>query len=388
MSTNPYLFELLDGVRMPTTEEVRGALAEIQDEEAMNPASLRSDYFTTTESFSDEIEMFVEDNRQTGGMTYIHTFGSEPRSFTQRGGAAHKVKWSGMYFMEFSTIGHDQLLKLAQLSNRQKRVQITEQVAKSLRAMELRSRRRENWIAAQLLTKGKIVVTPDMHDNPERASYTLDYRVKNPVITLDTEDKWNHKDAAGDYTADVVDFALSLKEQRADADLPLPRKWIMNSKTLLELQRNDVIYKKYWQRLLMGHNGRMEVRDIIADPRLLGGQFLGAFKQLTGIDIEVRDDTVNHRDGTNEKLIPDGHVTILYGEGDIIGEFTYLAHLYGNDGKLGLGTGPFVFTNITDAVTNPSYTIYKGFNAMPILTPEDYDSNFEYNRIQTMQVLV
>lgn len=388
MSPNPYLFELLDGFRFPTTEELRGALAEIQDEEALNPASIRNDYFTTNTSTSDEIEMFVEDNRLTGGMTYFHTFGSEPRGFTERGGAAQKVKWSGVHFMEFDTVGHDEILKLSQLTDRQKRVVLTERFAKALRAMEMRSRRRENWICAQILTKGKLVVTPQDQDNPERVAYTLDYRVKDPVITLTAEDKWNHKDAGGAYTADVVDFALNLQEQRGDADLSLATKYIMNSKTYRELQKNDVIYKKYWQRLVMGHEGRMESRDIITDYRLLGDQFAGVFKQLTGITIEVRDDSVKDRNGVVSKLIPDGHVTILFGEGDTIGEFTYLAHLYGEaGGKPALGTGPFLFSDAQTNVANPSFTVYKGFHAMPILTPEDYDHNFEYNRIKTMQVL-
>jgi hypothetical protein len=382
-------YYILDGFRFPVTKELEGMVEDMSKSDYWGNYQLKNKYFPDNSILAHSIDMY-SNAREEAGMTYFHALASEPRLFTTKGLEVYRTTWSGAYFKEVQKWGEEEITKLGELKETVQKSKILEEVASAVALMDRRMKRRLEWLAAQVITKGTIEVTPDLSDNPERLSYTVDFRLKDPWITLLPDQKWDHKDANGNYDADIVRFFWDLTQARTENTGPynnkwsqyLPEKLLMNQYTYRILAQNKTIYSY----LLQMAPNRQDTQDFT--PFLMFNEFQATFKRFTGIDIEVYDEGYyDEKTGQFVKFIPNGHVTMFNKGPRSLGEFTYTAHAHGGGHGKGIrvGTGRFLMAEDMTHKANPYYQVVHGFHGLPRLL--DYDVDQYCYRLNFMNVL-
>lgn len=385
-------YYILDGFRFPVTKELGGMVEDMSKSDYWGNYRLKQTYFPDNAVLSHSIDMYSNSREETG-MTYFHAIASEPRMFTTKGLEIFRTTWSGAYFKEAQKWGEEEITKLGELKESVQKSKILEEVASAVALMDRRMKRRLEWLAAQVITTGKIEVTSDLTDNPERVNYSVDFRLKDPWITLLPEQKWDHKDANGNYDADIVKFFWDLTQARTENTGPynnkwsqyLPEKLLMNQYTFRILAQN----KKIYDYMLQMSPNRQDTQDFT--PFLMFNGFAETFKKFTGIEIEIYDEgyyeDVNGGLGAFKKFIPNGHVTMFNRGPRSLAEFTYTAHAHGGgDGKgIRVGTGRFLLAEDMTHKANPYYQVVHGFHGLPRLL--DYDTDHYCYRMNFINVL-
>jgi len=391
MTTTPDSFEsyyILDGFRFPVTKELQGIVEDMSKADYWGNYRLKNTYFPDNSILSHSIDMYMS-RKEERGMTYFHAIASEPRLFTTKGMEVYRTTWSGAYFKEVAKWGEEEITKLGELKENVQKSKILEEVADAIALMDRRMKRRLEWLAAQVLTTGTIRVTPDLADNPERLSYDVDFRLKDANITLLPTQKWDHKDADGNYDADIVKFFWDLIQARTENIGPgnnrwsqyLPEKLLMNQFTFRILAQN----KKIYEYLRLTAPNRQDTVDF--NPMLMFNSFIPTFKQFTGLDIEIYDEGYYDDNGDFQKFIPNGHVTMFNRGPRGLAEFTYTAHAHGGGHGQGIrvGTGRFLMAEDMTHKANPFYQVVHGFHGLPRLL--DYDVDGYCYRLNFLNVL-
>lgn len=380
-------YYILDGFRFPTTRDLQGIMVDMSKDNYWGNYRLKQTYFPDNSVLAHSIDMYAS-RQEEKGMTYFHAMSSEPRLFTTKGLEVFRTEWTGAPFKEAVRWGEEEITKLGSLKATVQSSKILEEVAEAIAYMDRRMKRRQEWLAAQILTTGTLTVTPDTADNPEKISYSVDYRLKDPEIVLTPEQKWDHKNANGQYDADVVKFFHDLTMSRTENLGPynnkwnryLPQKLLMNQRTWRVLSMNKTV----WDYFRAVSPNRQDTVDFI--PMIMQSEFNAVFKRFTGLDIEVYDEGYYDDNGAFVKFIPDGHVTIFNSGSSQFGEFTYTAHAHGGGEGKGIivGTGRFLKAEDMTHRANPYYQIHHGFHGLPRLL--DYENDFYCYRLNFMKV--
>lgn len=380
-------YYILEGFRWPVTRDLQSIMEDMTKVDYDKNWKLKSTYFPDNAILAHSIDMYTS-KAEEKGMTFFHALSTEPRLFKHKGLEVQRVEWTGAYFKEAAKWGEEEITKLGSLKETVQKSKVLEEVAEAIVHMDKRMRRRQEWLAAEILTKGTLTIDPTVADNPEGLSYKVDYRLAEANIVLTPEQKWNHKDAEGNFDADIVKFFWDLAQSRTVNGAPhldkwrryLPTKLLMNQATYRVLAMN----KKIYEYLRQTSPNRQDTTDF--NPMLMFGQFKEIFQNFTGLEIEVYDEGFYDDKGVFRKFIPDGHVTVFNSGDNGLGEFTYTAHAHGGgEGKgIVVGTGRFLMAEDMTHKANPFYQIVHGFHGLPRLT--DYENDFLNYRIQFMQV--
>lgn len=382
-------YYVLEGFRWPVTRDLQAIMEDMTKVDYDKNWKLKNTYFPDNAVLAHSIDMYTS-RAEEKGMTYFHALATEPRLFTHKGLEVQRVEWTGAYFKEAAKWGEEEITKLGSLKETVQKSKILEEVATAIVQMDKRMRRRQEWLAAQILTKGALTIDPTVADNPEGLSYKVDYRLAQSTITLTPQQKWNYESggAGTGYDADVIKFFFDLVQSRTANAAPhldkwrryLPTKLLMNQTTFRVLAMN----KKVYEYLRLQSPNRQDT--VAFSPMLMFGQFAEIFKNFTGIDIEVYNEGYYDQAGTWQFFIPDGHVTIFNSGDTGLGEFTYTAHAHGGgEGKgIVVGTGRFLMAEDMTHKAVPYYQVVHGFHGLPRLT--DYENDFLNYRMQFMQV--
>lgn len=370
------IFELNAGsdLRFPTRKEVEKILQDLDTEyfgwADTSQYKLASRFFPINAITATELEMYVVKTPHKYGMTYFHAPGTEPRTWSKEEAyEVYKASFKGAHFKEGVYWGEVELTELASVAPGLRTVRIQEQVAEALADMAERRKRRIEWMAAQILTTGKLVVTRALPDNPEGIEFTVDYRLDNPQITL--ANKFDEKDANGQSLVDPIKFFLDLRyaalnDMTVGPGKYLPSELIVTSNFVRVLRENT----KFWAAWY-GFNNRDTTKEVTPIYFYPDEYILDAFSRMTGLKVTVYDQGYLDKDGTFHKFIPDNTAVLIYSGPGKFGEFTMTAHVHTTGDRLTVGTGPYVLVDDGRRKPNPYYAIFHGFHGLPRLL--DYD---------------
>jgi hypothetical protein len=373
---------LSSGYRFPTTKEVEQAVAEITD--SFNQRNTLVDrYFPEDSTFASELEMYLLRTQQgeQAGMTLVHQVGSNVLPVDVRASKVDlaRASWSPLAFKESRTWDEKEMLYLGRLTEEVQASEINAQVADFLVWMMERMRNRRDWMVWQLMTTGKIVIDANTVGNPSGLRYDIDFGMTDMEIVLAT--KFDVKTGSGSEAVSSVDpiqYFIDLKKAATFYPEKMPVKIITNSHFIEVLTDNTFIqylvdYERGWTAV--------EMRP----PRAVYRQAaLEVFQRYTGIQVELFDAT--YRDGTGavKYWIPTGRMIILNQSDSALGKFMYTAHVAGSsNGKVLLGTGPYIHVHDQTTGDPPFYKIMGGFHGLPQLSGYD-PMEFEYHRIKWM----
>lgn len=345
---------------------------------------LASRFFPIRETTDTEIRMGVVKSSHKYGMTFFHAPGTDPRTWSAEDSQeVYESSWRGAHFKEGFRFGETEITELASVAPGLRNRRISERISEGLADMVERRKRRLEWLAAQVLTTGRIVVSKSLPDNPEGLSYTVDYQLDNPEIVTAPTDKWDAKDANGVSLVDPVKWAVDLKNAALDDPLVpgryRPVELLVTSNFARVLRENT----KFWAAW-HGYNQR----DNSLEPTPLyfytDEYVIDAYQRMTGLKVTVYDGGYLDRDGTFHKFIPDNKMVIIYAGSGKFAEFVMTAHAHTDGGRLEVGTGPYVIVDDGRKKPNPYYAVFHGFHGLPRLL--DYDpKTLKCHRIKFME---
>ncbi|AYJ74759.1 major head protein [Thermus phage phiFa] len=380
------IFELNAGsdLRFPTRKEVEKIIQDLDTEyfgwADTSQYKLASRFFPINAITATELELYVVKNPHKYGMTYFHAPGTEPRTWSKEEAyEVYKASFKGAHFKEGAYWGEVELTNLASVAPGLRTVRIQEQVAEALLDMAERRKRRIEWMVAQILTTGKLVVTKSLPDNPEGIEFTVDYKLHDPEIVL--ANKFDEKDANGESIVDPVKFFLDLRyaaleDRTVGPGKYLPTELIVTSNFVKVLRENT----KFWAAWY-GFNNRDTTKEATPIYFYPDEYILDAFSRMTGLKVTVYDQGYLDKDGVFHKFIPDDKAVLIYSGPGKFGEFTMTAHVHTQGDRLVLGTGPYVLVDDGRKKPNPYYAIFHGFHGLPRLL--DYDpKTLENHRIK------
>jgi hypothetical protein len=359
-----------DGLRFPTQRQVEAILQDLdtdnQGRTDVSSYELVSTYFPTESILSTELEIYAVQNPFDYGMTYFHTLSTEPRTVSRATDiSVQKTTWSGAHFKEAARWGEAEILHLASMAPKLRPLTIQSEVSAAIVAMRDRRLRRMEWLAAQLLTTGKISVSKNLPDNPEGVSYEVDYMLDSPTITLAAQ--WDVKDGSGNTpdAADPIRFFHELKDNLRTSGQPYRVKEVIVGPEFVKVLRENTVFWDTWYKYNLTDTTR-EKRPVY----FYADEFVvNAFKAMTGVDVRVYDKGYFDADGTYHSFIPYGHMTIVLDGPGQFGKFTFTAHVHtdSESGNIRLGTGPYALVNNQLKRANPYYEIFHGFHGLPRL---------------------
>lgn len=370
------LIELNAGsdLRFPTRREVERIIQDVDTEyfgwASTSSYKLASRFFPINAVTATELEMYVVRNPQKSGMTFAHTMGTEPRTWSKNETyEVYKATFKPAPFKEGVRWGEKELTELASVVPGLRTVRIQEQVAEAIADMVERRKRRMEWLVAQIFTVGVVNVTASSPDNPEGVQYTVDYQLDNPNIVL--ANLFDQRDANGESLVDPIKFFMDLRyaalnDLNVGPGRYLPEELIVTSRFARVLRENTKFWKAWY-----GFNNQ-DTSKTVTPPYFHPDDFIiDAFSKMTGLKVTVYDSGYLDQNGTFTKFIPDNRAVLLYNGPSKLGEFTMTAHMHTDGERLTVGTGPYVLVDDGRKKPNPYYAIFHGFHGLPRLL--DYD---------------
>ena len=264
-------------------------------------------------------------------MTYFHTLSTEPRTVQRPDGIEiHKTTWRGAHFKEAAYWGETEMLELASLAPKLRPIKITDDVANALAGMKLRKARRIEWLAAQVLTTGKVVVDADDADNPEKVSYNVDYQLADGA-TINLPTKFDAKDGAGVSLVNPIKFFRDLWDEARLSGAPYRPSEVLTTLDFVRVLRENTLFFDTWYQYNTVETDTQRERrptwmftdDII----------IKAFETMTQMKLVFNETGYFAKDGTFTQFIPNGHMTIVYSGPGKLGEFTFTAHIHSGLGQ-------------------------------------------------------
>lgn len=369
---------LTSGFRFPTTKEVEQAVAEISDS-FNKPNEIVDRYFPEDSTFASELEMYLlrTEAGDQAGMTLVHQVGANVLPVDVRASRVDlaRASWSPLAFKESRTWDEKEMLYLGRLTEEVQKSEIDGQISDFLAWMIERMVNRRQWLTWQVMTTGSIVIDAATTGNPSQLAYNIDFGMTDMEITLATL-----FDSKTGTVSDVdpIDTFINLKKAATYAPEKMPYKIIVNSHFVDVLTDNTFIqyladYEKGWTAI--------EMRPPRAVYRAVA---LDIFQRYTGLQVEIYDGTYRDTAGNVQYWIPTGRMVIINQNDSSLGKFVYTAHVAGSsNGKVLLGTGPYI--HIDDQTTGdpPFYKVIGGFHALPQI--KNYDPvSFENHRVKWM----
>lgn len=367
---------LSSGFRFPTTKEIEQAVAEVTD--SLNQRNALLDrYFPEDSTFAHELEMYLLRSQmgENAGMTLVHQVGSNALPVDVRASKVDlaRASWSPLAFKESRTWDEKEMLYLGRLTEEVQSSEINAQIADFLVWLMERMRNRRDWMIWQLMTTGQIVIDGATAGNPSGLTYTIDYGMTDIEIAMATKFDTKTADVSD---LDPIQWFLDLKKAATYKPDEMPVKIITNSYFLEVLADNTFIqymvdYERGWTAI--------EMRPPRAVYRAAA---LDVFQRYTGIPVEIYDGTYRDDAGAAKFWIPSGRMILINQNDGPLGKFMYTGHVAGSsNGRVLLGTGPYVHVHDQTTGDPPFYKIIGGFHGLPQLTGYD-PIDFEYHRIK------
>lgn len=370
-------------LRFPTRKTIEKILQDLDTDyhgwANTNNYVLASRFFPIRQTTDTEIKVAVLQNSHKYGMTYFHAPGTDPRTWSMNEGVtAYESTWRGAHFKEGLKFGEVEILELASMAPGIRNRRISERISEGLANMIERRKRRLEWLAAQVLTKGQIVVSQFDPDNPEKLSYTVDYQFDNfnlPITDFTSK-------TAGVSDHDPVKWAIDLKNAALD-DPVVPGKYrpveLLVTSSFARVLRENTKFWDAWR----GYNNESTTQTPTPLYFYSDEYILDAYSRMTGLKVTVYDGGYLDANGTFFKFITDGQLVVIYEGAGPLAEFVMTAHAHTDGNRLELGTGPYVVVDDGRKKPNPYYAIFHGFHGLPRML--DYDpKTLKCHRVKTM----
>jgi hypothetical protein len=371
---------LESGFRFPTTKEIEQIVAEIAPNMFDNRNALLDRYFPTSTTYAHEIEMFVlrSQSGESPGMTFVHQLGSNVLPVETRASKLDlaRASWSPLAFKESRMWEEKELLLLGRLTEEVQASQVDEEIANSLTWLLSRMQNRRDWMLWQVMQTGTIVIDGADTYNPNGLTYTVDFQVTDPELTLAI--KFDEKDGVtGKSLIDPIEYFLDLKKAATYKPEIMPVKLIVNSGFREVLADNTFIqylvdYERGWTAI--------EMRP----PRSVYlAAALDVFTRYSGMPVEFYDETYVDGDGNIKHWLSHGRMIVICQNDSPLGKFVYTGHIAGmsSNGRVQVGTGPYIHVDDQTKGDPPFYKIMGGFHGLPQLTGYSV-KDFSYNRIK------
>lgn len=377
--TQPMTIE--SGFRFPTTKEIEQAVADLTTSfDQRNPLIDR--FFPVSNTFASEIEMYMVRTQDGNdrGMTLVHQIGSNalPTEVRATRFDLAKASWSPLAFKEARTWDEKEMLYLGTLTEEAQKSKIDEQIANYLVYMMRRMQNRKDWMLWQVMRTGKIVIDANDPNNPNNLQYTVDYNITD--LQLPLVDKFDAFDAAtGKSLTNPIEYFQDMRKYARWHPEKMPVALVVNSTFPEILADNTFIqyhidYERGWTAVDM-----RPPREVYLE------RALEVFKRHTKLDVLFVDDTYEDANGTPHYWLPNGEMIVVNQNTAPFGEFKYTAHIAGSaNGKVTLGTGPYMHVYDETQGDPPMYKIVGGFHGLPQITGYN-PSDFTYHRWKWLQ---
>ena len=140
--------------------------------------------FETTDE--QEVRYFIE--MVKGGMISAHSLDSDVKIIGKDG--AEEIKWKPFYFREAKRWNESDILKLAELDHKHRRMRINRMVGKEIAKQKPRVIKRIEWSVWKAILTGKVTVKEN------NVNITADYGVPTANITKTPSITWDNADTA------------------------------------------------------------------------------------------------------------------------------------------------------------------------------------------------
>lgn len=370
---------LQSGFRFPTTQEVEQAVAEITSEFDQRN-SLIDRFFPTDSTFASELQMYVlrTQNGPERGMTMVHQIGANvlPTDVRVSRVDLSRASWSPLAFKESRTWDEKEMLYLGRLTEEVQKSEIDAQIADFLSWMIKRMVNRVDHLCWQVMRTGKIVIDNTDPNNGHGLRYDIDLGVTDMELPLPV--KFDSK-TGGKSDVDPIQYFLDLKKAATWNPEIMPVELIVNSTFVDVLADNTYIqylvdYERGWTAIEM-RPPRAVYRDAALD----------VFKRYTGLQVTLEDGTYEDEEGNVHYWIPNGEMIVICKNTSPLGAFVYTAHVAGSsNGRVLLGTGPYIHIQDETKGDPPFYKIIGGFHGMPQLRGYSV-KDFSYNRLKWLK---